>query len=522
MDRKEMIRALEDTSRTWDIIVVGGGATGLGVGVDAAARGYSTLVLEQADFAQATSSRSTKLIHGGVRYLQQGNIALVMEALHERGLLLKNAPHLVFNQAFVVPDYKWWERPFYGVGLKIYDMLAGKLGFGKSKMLSRASTLGYIPALKREGLRGGVIYHDGQFDDARLAVTLARTVADLGGTVLNHVKVTGLIKDSSSVVKGVQAREELGRREYELQARAVVNATGPFVDHLRAMDRPESSRLIVPSQGVHLVLDPMFDPGETAIMVPHTDDGRIIFMVPWRNRVMVGTTDTLLDASDMEPRPLQEEIDFLLKHAGSYLSRAPKRADVLSAFAGIRPLICGDTSARTSSLSRSHHLTISRNGLISIAGGKWTTYRKMAEETVTQTALFAGLPRRTCPTEELKLHGWTDRVEAGNHLDAYGSDKEVVLKLCEENPDLREPLHPNLPYLKAEVLYGVRQELAQTVYDVLAHRTRSLILDARASVDIAPEVARLMAIELGMDQTWQRTQVSAFSRKAEAFLLDEL
>ena len=520
MKRDNMLRQLDDSSMTWDIIVIGGGATGLGVGVDAAARGYRTLVLEQADFAQATSSRSTKLIHGGVRYLQQGNLALVMEALHERGLLLKNAPHLVFNQAFVVPDYKWWERPFYGVGLKIYDMLAGKLGFGKSKMLSRDTTLEYIPSLKREGLRGGVIYHDGQFDDARLAVTLARTAADQGAAVLNHVKATGLIKDDSSIVKGVRARDELGRGEYELKARAVINATGAFVDHLRSMDLPGSSRLIVPSQGVHLVLDHSFAPGETAVMVPHTDDGRIIFMVPWRDRVLVGTTDTLLDTPGMDPKPLLEEIDFLLTHARRYLARAPERADVLSAFAGIRPLISGDTSARTSSLSRSHHLAISKSGLISIAGGKWTTYRKMAEDTVTQAAMFADLPERPCPTENLRLHGWIDQVDASNHLDAYGSDKEAVLGLGKEQPDLLEPLHPKLPYLRAEVIYGVRQEWAQTVYDVLAHRTRALILDAKASVSIAPEVARLMAHELGRDQAWEQAQVSAFTSKAEAFLLD--
>lgn len=522
MLRKDMLDVLNDASTIWDVIVVGGGATGLGVGLDAAARGYRTLVLEQADFAQATSSRSTKLIHGGVRYLQQGNLALVTEALHERGLLLQNAPHLVFNQAFVVPDYKWWERPFYGAGLKIYDMLAGKHGFGRSRMLSREATLEAIPSLKREGLRGGVIYHDGQFDDARLAVTMARTVADQGGTVLNHVRVTGLLKDGSSVVRGVRARDELGQTEHELKARAVINATGPFVDCLRVMDRAESSRLIAPSQGVHLVLDHSFDPGETAIMVPHTDDGRIIFMVPWRHRVLVGTTDTPLDSPDMDPLPLEGEIDFLLKHAGRYLSRAPARTDVLSAFAGIRPLISGDTSVRTSSLSRSHHLAISKSGLISIAGGKWTTFRKMAEDTVTQAALFAGLPQRPCPTADLRLHGWTDQVEANNHLDAFGSDKAEVLGLGRENPELLDPLHPSLPYLKAEVVYGVRQEWAQTVYDVLAHRTRALILDARASMDIAPEVARIMATELGYGSTWEQAQVQAFRRTARGFLPEGL
>lgn len=504
----------------WDMIIIGGGATGLGCGVDAASRGYKTLLLEEHDFSQGTSSRSTKLVHGGVRYLQQGNVALVMDALHERGVLLRNAPHLVYNQAFVVPDYKWWERPFYGVGLKLYDVLAGKLGFGRSRILSRAKTLNMIPNLEPKDLRGGVIYYDGQFDDSRLAITLARTMADLGGLPVNHMGVSGLLKDADGQVCGVEATDSLTGEIRHLHAKTVINATGVFVDSILRLDDAKAPPLIAPSQGIHLVLDKSFSPGDTAIMVPHTDDGRVIFLVPWHGRVLVGTTDVALDSPSPEPRPMEEEINFLLEHAGRYLTRDPKRSDILSVFAGIRPLIRAEGEGKTSSLSRDHHLTISQSGLVTIAGGKWTTYRKMGEDAVTQAARFAGLPSHSCKTENLPLHGWLSSVDPRDHLSVYGSDIEEIREMIRRDPSLEQPLHYKLPYLRAEVVWAVRREWAQTLSDVLRHRTRALILDASVSMIIARDVAEIMARELGHDPEWVETQVSEYRALARNYLAD--
>ena len=520
MKRDQMIRQLEDPAKVWDVIIIGGGATGLGAGVDAASRGYNTLVLEQGDFAEATSSRSTKLVHGGVRYLQQGNIALVMDALKERGIMLKNAPHLVYNQAFIVPDYRWWERPFYGIGLKLYDLLAGKLGFGPSKLLSREETLERIPTLKTDGLKGGVVYHDGQFDDARLAITLAKTMESLGQFPINHMKVTDLIKDERGLVCGVTACDQIDGKTHRIMAKSVVNAAGIFVDNIRRMDKPEARKLIAPSQGVHLILDKSFDPGETAVMVPHTDDGRVIFMVPWHDRVIVGTTDTPIDTPVMEPKALEEEVAFLLEHAGRYLSKTPTRDDVLSIFTGIRPLISGDDdSEKTKSLSRDHHLTISPNGLITIAGGKWTTYRKMGEDTIDKAAQLGGLTERASQTLELKLHGWCVGSDLKDPLHVYGSYAGEVRELANEFPDLAGPLHPSLPYLGIEVVWAVRNEWALTVADVLSRRTRSLLLGAKASLDIAPKVAEIMAAELGRDEAWVADQVAQYKALTESYMM---
>jgi glycerol-3-phosphate dehydrogenase len=503
------------TETEWDILIVGGGATGLGAAVEAASRGYRTLLLESGDFGCGTSSRSTKLVHGGVRYLQQGNIALVLDALHERGLLLQNAPHLVFNQSFVVPLYDWWEGPFYGAGLKLYDMLAGKLGFGPSQLLSRSETLAQIPTIEAHGLRGGVIYHDGQFDDARLAVTLALTCADLGGTILNKCPVLGLLKTQGHVC-GVQARDNESGRELEIRAKVIINATGPYCDSLRRLDDPASAPLIAPSQGVHLVLPREFLPGASAIMVPHTDDGRILFAVPWHERVIVGTTDTPVTSIDTEPRALAAEIAFLLEHAARYLSRDPVASDILSIFAGLRPLVKNGNSHDTASLSRDHTLLIAPSGLVTITGGKWTTYRKMGEDTVTAAARLAGLVERPSRTSELPLHGAT--AEPHPQWTVYGTDAVELESLCTTRPQLRAPLHPRLPYTAAEVVWAARFEWARSIEDVLSRRTRALLLDARAASECAPEVAALMAAELGRDAAWQAEQVAAFAILAKRYL----
>ncbi len=517
MRRNEMIDQLNDTAKIWDMIIVGGGATGLGTAVESISRGFSTLILEQADFAQGTSSRSTKLIHGGVRYLQQGNISLVLEALRERGLLFHNAPHLVRHQAFIVPNYDWWEGPFYGIGMKLYDVLAGKLGLEASKRLSREDTLKKIPTLEPGGLRGGIIYYDGQFDDARLAITLAHTAANLGACVLNYAKVSSILK-KGGLVCGVIAKDEETGREYEINGKAVINATGIFVDSIRKMDIPDSEDLISHSQGVHIVIDKSFLPGDSAIMVPHTDDGRVLFAVPWHGRVVIGTTDTELDESCLEPIPLSHEVEFLLAHAAKYLTKNPTKKDILSIFAGIRPLIRSDTSHETSSLSRDHHIAISASGLVTIAGGKWTTYRKMGEDVVGKAVAVAGLDERPSRTEHLNLFGWSADSRGNEPFTVYGSKARDLKQLKKTYPELDQLIHANLPYRHIEILWAVKHEMARTVEDVLARRTRALILDSRASMEIAPKVAAIMAKELKKKKAWEREQALKYLNLAQNYL----
>ncbi len=518
MNRREMIDTLAQYDGYWDFVVIGGGATGLGVGLDAASRGYKTLLLEQHDFSKGTSSRSTKLVHGGVRYLRQGNVSLVLEALHERGLLIRNAPHLVSHQAFVVPIYDWWDGPFYGAGLKVYDLLAGKLGLGPSKHLSKEETLERIPTLESEGLRGGVTYFDGQFDDSRLAINLAQTMAEHGGTPINYMKVTGLTK-AGPMIDGVVAQDmECGER-FEIHARVVVNATGVFTDGLLRMDNPEAEPIIAPSQGVHLILDKAFLPGDSAIMVPQTADGRVLFAVPWHDKVVVGTTDTPVPEVSLEPRPLEEEIQFILDHAALYLTKDPTREDVKSAFAGLRPLVKAGESKSTAAISRDHYLVISESGLVTITGGKWTTYRKLAEDTVNQALLVAGLKERPCVTKDLRIHGWLKNFDKNDPLHYYGTDAIHIRKIANADPAMGQKLHEDLPYIKAEVIWSVREEMARTVEDFLARRSRALLLDTRASIAMAPEVARIMAAELGYDDPWPAEQVAAYTLLAQEYLL---
>jgi glycerol-3-phosphate dehydrogenase len=517
--RAELLERLED-SEPWDIIVVGGGATGLGTAVDAACRGYRTLLLERGDFCCGTSSRSTKLIHGGVRYLRQGNLPLVREALRERRILLANAPHLVHDVPFVIPLYSWWERPFYGIGMALYDLLAGEGGLEHSRHLSREETIGLIPTVRRQGLRGGIVYHDGQFDDARLAVCLARTVADLGGTPLNYMNVTAFSAAPGGMAT-VTATECEGGREYVLSGRAVVNATGVFCDQVRHMDEPSCRPLVTTSQGAHLVLDRSFLPGDYAVMIPHTDDGRVFFAIPWYDRVIVGTTDTPLDAVTPEPAPLPDEIDFLLAHAGRCLERRPTRSDVLSCFAGLRPLAggTGEKGGRnTAQLSREHLLSVSASGLVTITGGKWTTYRSMAAAAVDAAVVQGGLDPRPSATHSLHVHGWEPPPSPAGALAGYGSDRRLLETLADEHPDWRERLHPRLPYTAGEVIWAVRHEWARSVEDVLARRTRALFLDAGACCEIAPRVASLMAVELGRGREWQSRQLERFDAVAVKYL----
>ena len=503
----------------WDLVVIGGGATGVGIAVDAAARGYQVLLVEQSDFGKGTSSRSTKLVHGGVRYLEQGNIGLVMDALKERGLLRQNAPHLVANLAFVVPNYDWWEAPFYGLGLKVYNVLAGKYGFGTSAILSRAETLARLPTIRTEGLRGGVVYFDGQFDDARLLINLVATAAEHGAALLNYTQVTGFTRGADGYVDGVIAVDLEDGAPFEARARVVINAAGPFADSVRRMAEPDAAPIIAPSQGIHLVFDRSFLPGDSAIMVPHTRDGRVMFAIPWHGHTLVGTTDTALDDVPLEPRALDHEVAFILETAAQYLHKAPTRADVLSVFAGIRPLVQSGDRRMTAALSRDHTIHIDGSGLLTTVGGKWTTYRHMAEDTVNQAAELARLPERPCVTRTLAIHGAETDAARHGPLSLYGTDAPAIAALVGEDAALGEPLHPALPYIGAEVVWAARMEMARTVEDVLARRTRALFLNAAAARSMAAPVAALMARELGRDDTWQRREVDAFRTLARQYLL---
>ncbi len=508
--------ALERIGRdaVWDLLVVGGGATGLGVAVDAASRGYQTLLLEQDDFCKGTSSRSTKLIHGGVRYLAQGDVRLVRGALRERGLLLANAPHLVQPLWLVLPVYRWWEGPYYWAGLKAYDLLSGRWSLGRSAWLSRRRVLDRLPGLRREGLRGGVRFLDAQFDDARLGLCLARTADRQGAALANYVRVTGLLREQSRVA-GVEAVDEETGRSFRVQARVVVNATGVFADALRQQEDPSAEPLLQPSQGAHLVVEEGLLPAGDALIIPRTEDGRVLFAIPWQGRVLVGTTDTPVEEVPLEPRPLRGEIQFLERHLEHYFDTVrPVRT---STFAGIRPLVREQGEASTASLSREHTLLVSPAGVVTITGGKWTTYRQMAEETVDAAARVAGLSPAPCRTRRLRLHGWCERPEAGVWR-GYGADAPLVRRLIGENPAWAEPLHPRLPYCAAQVVWGVRREMARTLEDVLSRRLRALLLDAAAALEAAPAVAELIGEQLGWTDERRSAEVTRFRSLAEGYL----
>lgn len=521
MRREELIEKIADTARVWDVVVIGGGATGLGVAVDAVTRGYSVALFEQDDFAKATSSRSTKLVHGGVRYLAQGDVWLVLEALHERGLLKQNAPHLVRDQSFIIPNYRYWDNFLYTVGLTLYDLLAGSLSLGRSKYISRKRTSEHLPTVRVNGLKGGVVYHDGQFDDSRLAVNLAQSCAGSGGCPLNRMQVTAVMHGAGGNASGVKVKDLESGRVYEVKARAVINATGIFVDSIMEMDVPAHEHLVRPSQGVHVVLDKSFLQSDCAIMIPKTDDGRVLFAVPWHGKVVVGTTDTLREKPELEPQALEAEIGFILNTAGRYMTHKPQRSDVLSVFAGLRPLAAPKKEGKsTKEISRSHKIFVSENKLITITGGKWTTYRKMAEDTVDKAISLNLLEKRECMTKNFRIHGYMPDPDLNNHLYIYGSDMPAIRRLMKSAPAMAEKLHPEYDYTVAEVVWAVREEMALDVEDVLARRVRLLFLDARAAVEAAPKVAAVIARERGKDKAWAEEQVRRFRALAARYILD--
>jgi glycerol-3-phosphate dehydrogenase len=521
MRRESMLSRIRECQAPWDMIVIGGGATGAGIAVDAASRGFSVLLLEREDFGKGTSSRSTKLVHGGVRYLEQGNISLVMEALKERGILLENAPHLVHDQPFIVPNYSWWETPFYGIGLKIYDLLAGKYGFGKSRILSLTETLERLPNIRQDGLRGGVIYHDGQFDDARLLIHLMLTAVEYGATILNYAPVVELTRDPDGFINGIVGLDRESGERFTAQAKVVINATGVFTDELRRLADPAAPAMLAPSQGIHLVFDSSFLLGDTAIMVPHTPDGRVLFAIPWHGHTLVGTTDTPIDGPSYEPAPFDQEIEFVLETAGQYLSRPPQRSDILSVFVGIRPLVkaAGSDTKQTAALSRDHTIHIDSSGLLTIVGGKWTTYRHMAEDAVDQAITLGRLDEAPCITRALRIHGYQlpEPTEVPDPLAVYGSDASLIRELAEADPNLARPLDPDLPAIGAQIVWAARNEMARTLDDVLARRTRSLLLNSRATIRMAPAAADILARELGRNDEWAQAQVDEFLQLAAQY-----
>lgn len=517
-DRKQHLAALAGLGQV-DLAIIGGGATGLGVALDAALRGLSVVLLESHDFAKGTSSRATKLVHGGVRYLAQGNIALVREALHERTTLLHNAPHLARPLPFVMPSYKCWETPFYGVGLKMYDALAGKAGLGATEFLSAAKTRQCLPGVKSQGLKGGVKYWDGQFDDARLALTLARTAASQGALLLNYCPVTELIHEQGKVA-GLRCQDTESGASYTVRAKCVVNATGVWVDEIRHKDGDATGRstqaMVAPSQGVHLVVDSDFLPGNHALLVPKTQDGRVLFAVPWLGKVILGTTDTPRKDLAREPDAFAEEVAFILGEAGKYLSRAPQRSDVRSIWVGLRPLVRPpeNEGGNTKKISREHTVLVSPSGLVTVTGGKWTTYRAMAEDVLEKCVDSALLPRLP-PSETsdfLLLGAASDgsgraSMAAAPGLDAYGSEAKWVQDLPGADTDLA----PGLSV--AMVRFAARYEYARTVEDMLARRSRLLFLDARLAAQLAPTVAGIMQEETGVDP-----QLDAFLLLTEQYL----
>ncbi len=490
-----MLAQTEQTEE-WDIVIIGGGATGLGSAVDAASRGYKILLIEQYDFGKGTSGKSTKLVHGGVRYLAQGNIKLVMEALRERTYLLRNAPGVTAISSFVVPVFGWWDKMFYGIGLKMYDLLAGKLSVGKTRWLNKKQAAQYLQGINEEKLYGGILYFDGQFDDARLAVELAATAVSQGATVLNYAKAEGLIKEKGKIT-GIVFRDTIENKIYTAKAKVVVNATGVYVDDVIRMDEPLQDKLVAPSQGVHIVIEKSFFPGSSAMMIPKTEDGRVLFAVPWHNKIILGTTDTPVKDILIEPKPLQEEIEFIIHHANKYLSKTITEKDVLSTFAGLRPLIKKGNASSTKVLSRDHTILISQSGLLTVSGGKWTTYRKIAEDVLERAITTGGLTKKECVTKTLRI-GKGDRL-IQNNGDSF--------------------LLTDAQYSEGDIKYFVEEEMAMTVEDVLARRTRLIFLNAKAASDAAPVVAKTMAMLMNKNEDWIAAQISDFKKLARQYLL---
>tara|TARA_B110000027_G_scaffold90981_1_gene96227 strand:+ start:5061 stop:6614 length:1554 start_codon:yes stop_codon:yes gene_type:complete len=516
MNRKLNLEELDKVDE-WDVIVIGGGASGLGVAIDSANRGYKTLLLEKNDFAKGTSSRSTKLVHGGVRYLQNGDISLVIEALKERGIMRINAPHLVRDLSFVIPSYEWWTSPFYGIGLKVYDMMAGKLGLGPSTILNREETLALIPNVSQEGLNGGVIYNDGQFDDARMAISMALTASQEGACLINYINVNDINKENE-LITGVRIEDQISGKKKNIKSKVVINATGVFSDEIIALDQPNAKPMIRPSQGVHLVIEKSFLNGDHAIMVPQTSDGRVLFAVPWNDYVVLGTTDTPINETLEEPIALDSEIEFILKNAGAYMTKKPTRKDVKSVFAGLRPLAASEKNKEsTKEISRHHKIIVSTSGLISVLGGKWTTYRKIAEDTVNTLQAVGGLPERQCNTKTLPIFGYETHSDWNDPMHYYGTESKKIIAINAKKALVS--LSEKFFITENQIIWAIQEEMAINLEDVLARRTRCLFLDAFETEKIAPKVASIIAKKLGHDNAWIKNELKQFNNLIKKYQL---
>ncbi len=520
LTRETLLEQIKKEQLVWDVLVIGGGATGLGVALDAVARGYKTLLIEQSDFAKGTSSRSTKLVHGGVRYLAQGDFRLVREASVERGLLCRNAPHLVKNQTFIIPIYNYWDMLKYTMGLKLYDWISGKLTLGSSVFISRKKTMQSMPGINAHSLLGGVLYHDGQFDDSRLAINLMQSIIENGGCAINYMKVTGLVKNQDQIINGATIEDAESGKKYKIKTKSVVNATGVFVDAILQMDNPSGKKTICVSQGVHLVLDKKFYPSDHALMIPETSDGRVLFAVPWHNKVVVGTTDTLIAEASLEPQALEKEVAFILQTASKYFTKQPKRSDVLSVFAGLRPLAAPlEGEHKTKEISRSHKIIVSASKLFTILGGKWTTYRKMGEDMVNRIEKELNWSHKKTPTATLHIYGYADGVNWNDPLYFYGSDTSRIRQRM--NGNANEWLSESLKIHEMQVHWALEHEMARTVEDVLSRRTRALLLNARESILIAPVVAQIMATGLKKNDEWVKEQVEEYTKLANQYILKQ-
>jgi len=532
MGRKENLEQLK-SNQVFDLLVIGGGATGCGIALDAAARGLKVALVEKNDFSEGTSSRSTKLVHGGVRYLEMAvkkldrvQYNLVKDGLRERGLLLKNARHLSNRLALVTPLYKWYEVPYVFAGLKFYDILSGKQNIGHSRLLSRNEALKRFPGLKSEGLKAGVLYYDGQFHDARMALALALTAEQQGAVITNHVAVTELLK-KGDLLYGARLRDSLSGESWTVKAHGIINATGPFVDSIRKMDNPEVKNILTASTGIHIILDKRFAPPDTGLMIPETDDGRVLFVLPWEGHALVGTTDEPADICE-HPKPLESEIDYLLRHVTRYFNLKVEKNDVKAVWSGLRPLVSDPKATDTAKLARDHVIEDSPSGLLTIAGGKWTTYRKMALDTVEHAMKIFDLvpPRPHCQTERLPIIGSADYQDNGGTdliekygLDAdiadylnrtYGDQAEKVAELVKDGDVKR--LVDNHPVIEAEVIFATRYELAERAIDLLARRTPLALLDTAAAQEATAQVIEIMTKELGWDAE-RRLQEEIWAKK---------
>jgi glycerol-3-phosphate dehydrogenase len=523
MKREDMIQKIEFAGVHFDFIIIGGGASGVGVALEAVSRGYSVALFEKYDFAKSTSGKSTKLVHGGVRYLAQGNLGLVREACVERGRLLKNAPHLVKNQSFIIPAFGLYDELLYTLGLTFYDLLAGRYSLGRSKRLGFNETLQRLPGIREDKLTAGILYHDGQFDDSRLALNVIQTAANLGAIAINYIPVIDLMKDVEGKLSGVVLRDSLSGKEIKVLGKTIVNTTGVFVDEIMQMDNPEKTNSVRSSQGIHLVIDKSFLPGEEALMIPKTDDGRVLFAVPWHGELILGTTDTPVESSSPEPVAMEEEIDFVLNTAGRYLKKVPARSDVLSVFAGLRPLaVPTGKSRKTKAISRSHKIIHSKSGMLTMVGGKWTTFRKMGEDMVNKAESLNLLKSTVSKTKNIKIHGYQTEVDYNDPLYFYGSDKKDIEALMNRSPLLAEFLSESLGVVKAQLIWAIQHEMAMTIEDFLSRRTRCLLLDAVESIRIAPQVAKIMADEMGKDKKWIKKQVDEFTELGLGYMVTNL